>query len=573
MSLPENLKQEAIRKYGRKFAFIYPKHYATFEDLLCGGSAHRKRANGYYAECTACGSKWDYYEPLPELKRQTPLAYGCFETETLEREENARKFTECPACGEVVEKRKGWYGKRGLKDRFYLQAWEVMSADCVVLHEAIVALDDWDNYRENGGARAEYVYDLRNTTLTPGRCETWKWCAERPMRVANVSTPAEAAGVNITHRTSAMASRGCYMGYEKLSGTFLRPFLEAVEKDPTLEIGDYAGYIIRMNEEPMTELLFKAGFRELTKQRVFDKHLPGNGTRHMDFTVRSPKKFFRGLKKNNAAQKMKELMRIVYPRNVTISSLEAAAMRFRDNRREKPEDLRRIVEAGSEYASFEKIWSLLPAFSSRRIGEYLDTQKYIESHGLWYYRDYLEMANDCGAPLNEQKTAFPKDLKKAHDEMQEKRKLIIDRITAKKFAKRHLQLVAAGFEYHHGGIYAVLPKDPAEIVKEGKALHHCVGGYVQRVADGVSNIVFIRHKDGKSWFTLEIAPKSLDFVQCYGDHNRTTGLFNRGTNYDPEVGKFLYHYRRHLNWVQSRNKSTTGGKRNGKQQRIVNGAA
>ena len=154
--------------------------------------------------------------------------------------------------------------------------------------------------------------------------------------------------------------------------------------------------------------------------------------------------------------------------------------------------------------------------------------------------------------------------------MQEKRKLIIDRITAEKFAKRHLQLVAAGFEYHHGGIYAVLPKDPAEIVTEGKTLHHCVGGYVKRVAEGTSNIIFIRHKDGKSWFTLEIEPKTLDFVQCYGDHNRTTGLFRHGTNYDPEVGKFLYHYRRHLNWMQSRNK-TTGGKRNGKH--IVNGAA
>ena len=182
------------------------------------------------------------------------------------------------------------------------------------------------------------------------------------------------------------------------------------------------------------------------------------------------------------------------------------------------------------------------------------------------------MANDCGAPLNEQKTAFPKNLRKAHDEMQEKRRLIIDRITAEKFAKRHLQLVAAGFEYHHGGIYAVLPKDPAEIVTEGKTLHHCVGGYVQRVADGVSNIVFIRHKDGKSWFTLEIAPKSLDFVQCYGDHNRTTGLWwsQYNGNYDPEVGKFLYHYRRHLNWVS---KNLKGAKKNGKQHSIKHGAA
>ena len=46
MSLPENLKQEAIAKYGRKFAFIYPVHNVTLEDLFCGGGAHSKRTNG-----------------------------------------------------------------------------------------------------------------------------------------------------------------------------------------------------------------------------------------------------------------------------------------------------------------------------------------------------------------------------------------------------------------------------------------------------------------------------------------------------------------------------------------------
>ena len=568
MSLPENLKQEAIRKYGRKFCFIYPRHEITLEDLLCDGTGHGKRTNGYYAVCTACMAKYEYNEPLPERKKISMLAYGCGAVDQLEHEENAMKYTECPCCGERLEKRKGWYGKGGLKDRFYLQAWEVKSRDCVILHEAIIAQDDWNNYRDNGGARCQYVYDLRNTTLKPGYCETWKWNADKPLRVANTSTPGEAAGVNITHGTSAMTHHGCFMGFENLKNTFLRPFLEACEKEPTLALGDYAAYIIRMNEEPATELLFKAGFKKITEERVFDKHQPGHGTIHMDFTVRSPKKFFRGLKKNNAEQKMKEIMRIVYPKNVTISSLEAAAARFRKNRNDSPEDLRSIVEAGSQYKTFEKIWELLPAFSSRRICEYLDAQKTVENFGLWYYRDYLEAANDCGAPLNEQKTAFPKNLKKAHDEMIEKRKLIIDKVTAEKFTKRHSQLVAAGFEYSRGGIYATIPKEAAEIVIEGKTLHHCVGGYVERVANKQSNIVFIRRNDGKSWFTLEINPETLDFVQCYGDHNRTTGIFGKGFgDYNPEVGKFLYHYRRHLNWMQKRN----GGKKNGK--RINHGAA
>jgi hypothetical protein len=100
-------------------------------------------------------------------------------------------------------------------------------------------------------------------------------------------------------------------------------------------------------------------------------------------------------------------------------------------------------------------------------------------------------------------------------------------------------------------VYIIVPKKASEVVAEGNALHHCVGGYVGKVVNGTSNIIFIRHRDNKSWFTLEVDPKTLEFRQCYGAHNRKTGIFRSSYNgnYDPEVGKFLYHYRRHLIWA------------------------
>lgn len=569
MSLPENLKQEAIRKYGRKFLFIYPKHNMTLEDLYCEGAVG-KRTNGYYAVCSSCGCKYDYDDPLPGMKAQIRIGYGCGVVDELEKEARAETFTECLCCGERVEKKKGWYGKAGLKDRFYLQAWEVHSPEHVTLHECIIALDDWNNYRDNGGAKHEIVYYLQATELTPGLSETWKRNSDKPRRFSAVASSYEACGACFTLWGAPMASRGCYMGFEKLRNTFLRPFLEAVEKDPALTIEDYASYIIRMNEEPMTELLFKAGFKEIAKERVY-KTSSSRGTLHMDFTARSPKKFFRGLKKNSAENKMKQLMRIVYPKNITAASLETAAARFRDNPSEKPEEMRFIVEAGTQLKTFNRILEFLPAFGVRRIGEYLAEQreKNIEA---FYYRDYLEAAHACGAPLNEAKTAFPKNLRKAHDDMIKKRQFITDQKECEKFKKRHSQLVAAGFEYEHNGIYAVVPKEASEVIAEGKKLHHCVGGYVKRVANGDSNIIFIRHKDNKSWFTLEIDPKTLEYKQCYGEHNKKTGLFRSSYsgNYDPEVGKFLYHYRRHLTWAA---KNLKGAKTNGKQHSINHGAA
>lgn len=552
MALPDELRDEAIEKYGRKFLFIYPNREHTVEDLWSGSTGSGKRLPGYHGICSACLCGYDVDFPPPDLDEQA-----------AHREITPKQFLdaryqqfECPACGAMLERRKGWYGKRGIKDRFYLQAWEVHSPDHVTLHEAIIALEDWDDFTETGGARSERVYDLRTTELTPGHSETWKWNGVKPLRVSNVCGPYESAGCSITFFSGQpMTQRACYMGIEKLSGTFLRYHLAALEKARRVGLSEYAPYIIRMNEEPMTELLFKAGFYELTRERA-DKSSPCHGTRHMDFTVRSPKKFFRGLKKNNADQKMKQLMKIVYPANVTQSSLEAAARRFLTNPSDRPEDLRFIAEAGNKLSLFMAVWNMLPSFPSHRISAYIEIQSNEYHHSVSYYRDYLEMAQKAGAPLNEQRTAFPENLRAAHDEMVERVQVIMNASADKKFRERSKKLIAAGYEYERGGIMAIVPKKASEIIIEGKNLHHCVGNYVDRVKDGKSVIIFLRHKNGESWFTLEVDPVTRSFRQCYGEHNRTTGIFKDeyADRYVPEVGKFLYHYKRHLMWAKEHKK-------------------
>ena len=538
MELPDELRDEAIEKYGRKFLFMYPNREHTVEDLWSGSTGSGKRLPGYHGICSACLCGYDVDFAPPDLNQLG----------------KAEEF-ECPSCGAMLEPRKGWYGKRGIKDRFYLQAWEVHSPEYVTLHEAIIALEDWDNFPETGGARSERVYDLRTTELTPGHCETWKWNGVKPLRVANVCGPYEAAGCNITFFSGQpMTHRSCYMGFEKLSGTFLRYHLAVLEKTRRVVLSEYAPYIIRMNEEPMTELLFKAGFYELTRERA-DKSVPSHGTRHMDFSVKSPKKFFRGLKRNNADQKMKQLMKLVYPENVTQASLEAAARRFLTRPSDRPEDLRLIAEAGNKLSLFTAIWDRLPAFSSHRICAYIEDLA-SKRHSVSYYRDYLEMAYKAGAPLNEQRTAFPENLRAAHDEMVDRVQVITNAKADKKFRKQSEELIAAGYEYERDGIMAIVPKKASEIIIEGKNLHHCVGNYVNRVSDGKSVIIFLRHKNGESWFTLEVDPVTRSFRQCYGDHNNTSGIFNDEFcgNYDPKVGKFLYHYKRHLMWAKEHKK-------------------
>ncbi len=535
MALPQALLYEAIEKYGWKYMFVYPKHEQITEGFFGEYVSLGKRVTGYYGVCTACMQSSDY--------------------DVVWEKDNVKRFTACPNCGAWVEQRKGWYGKHSLKDRFYLQAWEVHSFDHVTLHEAIIALDDWENYdKRYGEPDYQNVYNLRSTELTPGNCVTTRWNGV-VLKNSGVCGIYEKEGRFIKPFGGVMCDRCAFMGFEKLESTFLKPFLKAAEESPVVDLEEYAAYIIRMVEEPMTELLFKAGFSQLAHERVYKTRI-GHGTPHMNFAERSPKKFFRGLKKNGAANKMKQLMKIIYPPNVTEASLEAAACRLRDDSSEKTEDVRLLAEAGDSLYVFREIWDALPAFKSHRISEYIDRLNDRNEHSVDYYRDYLRNAKACGAPLNEQKTAFPEDLTQAHDEMVAKRQFLIEQGTKDRFRKQQTKLVKAGFEYEHDGIRAIVPLAPEELVSEGLALHHCVGNYVDSVADGRTSIVFIRRKEDKSWFTLEVDPVTSSFRQCYGEHNRTTGIFNDkyADRYVPEVGKFLYHYKRHLMWAKEHKK-------------------
>ena len=51
------------------------------------------------------------------------------------------------------------------------------------------------------------------------------------------------------------------------------------------------------------------------------------------------------------------------------------------------------------------------------------------------------------------------------------------------------------WEFEYGNYVVVIPKEGQEIVAEGQNMHHCVGGYVNRVVEGECYICFVRHKD------------------------------------------------------------------------------
>ena len=147
------------------------------------------------------------------------------------------------------------------------------------------------------------------------------------------------------------------------------------------------------------------------------------------------------------------------------------------------------------------------------------------------YLDYINACRYLGLDLTQEKNLLPHDFKRWHDirideyhskkmmeVIESKKHLIAD---FKKAAEKYLSL-----QYDKRNDYiAIIAMSPADLIREGNELHHCVGkmGYDMKMIRGESLIFFIRAKaePEKPLVTVEYSPSKKMVLQCYADHNAT----------------------------------------------------
>lgn len=144
--------------------------------------------------------------------------------------------------------------------------------------------------------------------------------------------------------------------------------------------------------------------------------------------------------------------------------------------------------------------------------------------------DYWRIAGGEGVDLNDPYNRFPPDLIKAHDRVDGIRKAREAARLAEERAKeneklrvgfaRQLEKLAA-YAWSADGILIRPAEEPEELTREGDILHHCVGGYRSKHAEGRSAIFFIRREDRpeEPWYTLELNVKELTVIQNRGKGN------------------------------------------------------
>ena len=134
------------------------------------------------------------------------------------------------------------------------------------------------------------------------------------------------------------------------------------------------------------------------------------------------------------------------------------------------------------------------------------------------WRDYIDAAAKIGYDLSNPIHQMPKHLEDKHIEATRAAQMLEVEEKVKEFKSRTAALDKRyGFEDKEFFIRA--PIDAAEIVAEGKALHHCVGGYAERHAKRTTTILFLRSKaePDKPYVTIEMNGNEIRQIHGYNN--------------------------------------------------------
>jgi len=165
------------------------------------------------------------------------------------------------------------------------------------------------------------------------------------------------------------------------------------------------------------------------------------------------------------------------------------------------------------------------------------------------WRDYMVDAILLEWDMKDSFILFPNDLRAAHRqtirELQDRKD---QRLTQEILPVLEGQ---KGFGWKAEGYLIRPPVSAGEITAEGRALHHCVGRYIESVAKGRTIILFVRKEDDpeEPLVTVEIAPESWSIRQARGKDNSAP---------PEEVKQFLEKWQKHLERVLKKRERKAG---------------
>lgn len=118
---------------------------------------------------------------------------------------------------------------------------------------------------------------------------------------------------------------------------------------------------------------------------------------------------------------------------------------------------------------------------------------------------------------NDSKLLFPKNVHQQHLNFTAQIKYLEDKKLIEGFEKERSRREKLKFEYKNLICFAAMSQK--ELIEEGKAMNHCVGGYAKSCSEGKTDIIFIRSKDepNKSYVTMEVIKDKVIQVRAHSN--------------------------------------------------------
>ena len=174
------------------------------------------------------------------------------------------------------------------------------------------------------------------------------------------------------------------------------------------------------------------------------------------------------------------------------------------------------------------------------------------------WRDYLGMARQLGYDLTVKSVAMPKELRERHDRAAETVQIRQSETEMRNYRNRR-RMLEKKYAFPLGELCILVPAGSEEIIREGKTLHHCVGGYAARHIEGKTTILFLRKRrtPGRSFLTIEMKEERgrAEIRQIHGYRNEGYSE----TAADPRE-KYAWFLETWLNWVNSGSERDRQGK-------------
>ena len=145
------------------------------------------------------------------------------------------------------------------------------------------------------------------------------------------------------------------------------------------------------------------------------------------------------------------------------------------------------------------------------------------------YLDYLKACQYLSIDMSLPKNRFPHDFKYWHDmhiDQYATARAEADRKAKQELYEKFASIAEKYLPLEHdkrSAFICIIAHSPADLVREGEILHHCVGrmNYDQRFIREQSLIFFIRMREQPDtpFVTLEYSLQNHKILQCYGEHD------------------------------------------------------